>query len=58
LDLSRLPVPVRDRLVLVGYWSCPPDLRERLSRWDRLDDRDRRVTENDLRLLASVLERK
>ena len=43
--------------MLVGWWTCPPDLRDRLSRWDRLDEREARAAENDLRLMASALAR-
>ena len=57
MDPSRLPVPVRDRLALIGYWACPPGLRDRMDGWDELDERDVPVAENDLELLASVLAR-
>ncbi len=57
MDTSRLPAPVLGKLALVGYWSCHPDLRDRLSSWDRLDEGEARVAENDLRLLASALAR-
>jgi len=57
LDPSRLPVPVRDRLALVGYWTCPPGLRDKMDGWDGLDERDVAVAENDLNLMVSVLAR-
>jgi hypothetical protein len=57
VDPARLPAPVRDRLVLVGYWTCSRDLRDRLGRWDRMDDPDRAATLNDLDLLAEALAR-
>jgi hypothetical protein len=42
---------------MAGYWSCPRDLRDRLDRWDRLDERERAVTENDVGLMAAALAR-
>lgn len=57
MDPSRLPEPVRDRLAVIGYWVCPPDLRDRVTGWDELDERDAAVADSDLRLLGSALAR-
>lgn len=57
VDPSCLPEHVRDRLAVIGFWVCPPDLRDRLICWDDLDQWDARVTENDLSLLGSALPR-
>ena len=57
MDPSRLPVPVLGKLALVGYWSCPPALRDRVDRWDRLDERDRAAAEHDLDVMAAALAR-
>ena len=56
-DHATLPAHVRDELAIVGYWVCTPDLRDRLTRWDDLDEPDARVAENDLRLMGAVLAR-
>jgi len=44
-------------MALIGYWVIPPDLRDRVARWDDLDDSDAAVAENDLELMGSVLAR-
>jgi hypothetical protein len=57
LDPSCLPGPVRDRLAVIGYWACPPVLRDRVDGWDDMDKQDAAAAENDLHLLASALAR-
>ena len=56
-DLAAVPLPVLGKLALVGYWSCPPGLRDRVDRWERLDERDQAATERDLDLMAAALAR-
>jgi hypothetical protein len=53
-DPSRVPPPVRDRLAVIGFWVCPPDLRDKLGHWDDLDETGAAVAVNDLRLLGSA----
>lgn len=53
-DPARVPAPVRDRLAALGFLLCPPDLRDKLTGWDGLDDGDVAVAVNDLRLLGSA----
>lgn len=55
VDLSCLPEHVRDGLALVGYWTCPPDLRDRVTGWQGLDEALAAATENDLKLLGAAL---
>lgn len=57
LDPSRLPDHVRNRLAVIGFWVCCPDLRGRVDGWDDLDDGDAAVTDNALRLMESALAR-
>jgi hypothetical protein len=57
VDPARLPEHVRDRLAVIGYWTCPADLRARINGWDDLDERAAADAENDLRLLGSALAR-
>jgi hypothetical protein len=57
VDPARLPEHVRDRLAVIGFWTCPPDLRDKLAGWDGLDERAAADAENDLRLLGSALAR-
>lgn len=42
---------------MIGFWTCPPDLRDKLAGWDGLDERAREAAGKDLRLLGSVLAR-
>jgi hypothetical protein len=51
-DPARVPAPVRDRLAVIGFWVCPPDLRDKVTHWDGLDDGDAMAAGNDLRLLG------
>lgn len=53
-DPARVPSPVRDRLAMIGFSLCPPDLRDKLTGWDDLDETDAVVAVNDLRLLGSA----
>jgi hypothetical protein len=53
-DPARVPSPVRDRLAMIGFWMCPPDLRDKVTGWDDLDEADAAVAVNDLRLLGSA----
>jgi hypothetical protein len=53
-DPARTPAPVLNRLAMIGYWMCPPDLRDKVTRWDDLDEGDAAVAVNDLRLLGSA----
>ena len=46
---------VRDRLAFIGYRVCCRGLRDRLDGWDCLDKADEAVTENDLKLMGSML---
>ena len=39
---------------MIGFWLCPPDLRDKLTRWDGLDEADAAVADNDLRLLRAA----
>lgn len=57
MDAARLPAPVLGKLALVGYWACPPDLRDRVVHWDGMDERDRDAAVNDLELIAAALAR-
>lgn len=57
MDPSRLPEDVRDRLAVIGYWICPPGLRDQVERWDDLDEQDAAVAEHSLRLMESVVAR-
>jgi hypothetical protein len=53
-DPSRVPAPVRDHLAVIGFSVCPPSLRDKMTRWDDLDETDRAMAGNDLRLLESA----
>jgi hypothetical protein len=57
VDPGCLPEHVRDRLAVIGFWTCPPDLRDKVAGWDGLDERAREAAGKDLRLLGSVLAR-
>jgi hypothetical protein len=48
---------VRDRLAVIGFWTCPPDLRDKVTRWDELDERDTESAGNDLALMGAALAR-
>jgi len=39
---------------MIGFWMCPPDLRDKVTGWDDLDEADAAVAVNDLRLLGSA----
>lgn len=56
-DPSRVPASVRDKLAVIGFWVCPPDLRDKVTRWDGMDEADAAVADNDLRLLGSATAR-
>jgi hypothetical protein len=55
VDPACLPGPVRDRLAVIGYWVCPPDLRDRVEGWDELDKDEAAVAYNDLCLMGEIL---
>lgn len=57
LDPAGLPERIRDKLAVIGFWNCPPDLRDRVTHWDELDERDAAVADSDLQLLGSALAR-
>jgi hypothetical protein len=58
MDPSCLPGPVRDRLAVIGYWVCSPDLRDQVDHWDDLDKSEAAAAENDLHLMGEMLVRR
>lgn len=53
-DPARLPAPVQHRLMLAGYWWSPPELRQKLDRWQELDEADAAAAEGQLDLIVAV----
>lgn len=56
-DPARVPSAVRDKLAVIGFWVCPPDLRDKVTGWDDLHEADAAVADNDLGLLGSAASR-
>lgn len=40
--------------MLAGYWWSPPELRQKLDRWQELDEADAAAAEGQLDLIVAV----
>jgi len=56
-DPARLPARVQARLMLGGYWLCPDELRQKVDRWQELDELGAAMAENQLDVMVTVMGR-